>query len=142
MDNPHKTIKNIPLFETSYFTIQHIPSCKAIQYQLKGYLTESEARDFFEKILSYTIETKSNNLIADLSDFKGSHMNLAKYIDQVWSKQLSRAGIKRVARNHPTSKFGAFSNKIASGPGVQANLIIKEFETLDDAVKWVYHEEN
>lgn len=142
MDNPYKAIKHIPLFESSFLTIQHIPSCKAIQYQLKGYLTEEEARLFFEKILLYAEQTQSSNLIADLSEFKGAHMNLAKYVDQVWSKQLARTGIRRVAMNHPTSKFGAFANKIAAGPEVQAKLITKEFESLDDAVKWVYSEEN
>lgn len=142
MDNSHKTIKHIPLFDASYLTVQHVPSCKAIHYELKGYLTEEEAMSFFEKILHFAEETQSKNLIADLSVFKGAHMNLAKYVDQVWSKQLAHKGIRRVATKPPFSKFGAFADKIAAGPGATSNLITKYFESMDDAVKWVYYEEN
>lgn len=142
MDNSHKTIKHIPLFEYSYLTAQHIPSCKAIHYQLKGYLTEEMAMDFFKKILYYAEETQSKNLIADLSEFKGAHINLAKYVDKVWGKQLAKAGVKRVAIKPPASKFGAFSNKIAAGPGVHTYLITKEFDSIDEAVRWIYHLEN
>lgn len=105
-------------------------------------MQEDEARLFFEKILLYASQTGSRNLIADLSEFKGAHMNLAKYVNHIWSKQLAQTGIRRVAMTLPVSKFGAFSNRIASGPEVQANLITKEFESLDDAVRWIYNEEN
>lgn len=142
MDDSHRTIKHIPLFESSYLTAQHIPACKAIHYELKGYLTEEEARVFFDNILMYAEQTNSKNLIADLSHFKGAHMNHAKYVNHVWSKQLAEIGIKRVAIKLPVSNFGAFANKIAAGPEVHAHLITREFATMDEAVRWVYDKEN
>lgn len=142
MDDSHRTIKHIPLFKSSYLTAQHIPACKAIHYELKGYLTEEEARLFFDKILAYAKQTNSKNLVADLSEFKGAHMNLAKHVNQVWGRQLAEVGVKRVATKLPVSKFGAFANKIAAGPEIHAHLITREFDSLDEAVRWIYAEEN
>lgn len=132
-----RQVSSTVLHTSSFCQIDHLPVCKTICYQLKGYLEEDDAREFLEKVLFYIQKTQSQNLIAELSDYKGTHMDLAKYLGQVWSHKLTRFGVKRIAINVPKSKFGAFSNKISTISQGQTDLTYKDFNNLDDALAWV-----
>jgi hypothetical protein len=138
--NSLRQVNSTVLYTSPYCQIEHIPFCKTIYYTLKGYLQEDEALDFFETVLYFIEKKQSQNLVAELSEFKGTHMNMAKYANQLWSQKLARYGIRRVAIILPKSKFGEFCSKIAAGREAHTYLSFREFNHLQDSLTWICFE--
>lgn len=135
-------IKNAKiLYQTSYLTIAHTQAPETIVYKLSGYLDKPNAEDFFEKILKAIDETAVRFIVADLTDFKGSNLNLAKYANEVWIPKVAGKGITHVAMNTPKSEFGAFISKIAAGQKAQGLILFKHYKDLQDAFTWIKEEE-
>lgn len=132
-----RQVNSTTLYTSPYCQIEHIPLCNTIYYALKGYLQEDEALDFFGTVLYFIEKKQSQNLIAELSEFKGTHMNMAKYANQLWSQKLARYGIRRVAIIVPKSKFGAFCSKISAGREAHSYLSFMEFNNLQDSLTWI-----
>lgn len=105
-------------------------------------MEEPDAMDFFEKMLKALEQTRVRFIIADLTDFKGCHLNLAKYANEVWIPKVADKGVTHFAMNTPTSEFGAFTTKIAAGPIAQSLVTFRVFNDLNKAFPWFKEQAN
>lgn len=129
------------LYQDPFLLIKHVPEQETLFYKLSGYLEEPEGNIFFRKVLEEIEATKARKLVADLAEFKGGSITLAKYIDQVWTYKLANAGVIRIAFTNPRSKFGKFTNKVATGSQANMLLELRGFKNLNAAFDWVEQEE-
>lgn len=125
------------LFQNPYLEIVHIAFPNIIFYKLSGYLEKPDASEFFEKIINTIDETGARYIISDLSDFKGSNLNLAKFANEVWIPVIAGKGVTHVAMNHPKSDFGAFTSKIAAGKKAHELIHFRKFRELEEAFIWI-----
>jgi hypothetical protein len=126
----------ITKFQTSYLEVNYNEKRKIVAYKWIGHIMETEAKTGMAKILDIIKETKSKNLLADITSFKGGSVDTAKWVNDVWSQQLVNAGLRNVAVNVPLSAFGEFSNKIALGEKFISLLKVEKFTSLDEAYSW------
>lgn len=130
------------LYQDTILLIKCVPDLKTLFYKLSGYIEEPEADTLFTRVLEEIEKTKVLKLVADLTDFKGGSLILAKYMNQVWIQKLANAGIIRIAFTKPRSRFGQFTNKIATEGNVNTLLQFKEFKDLNAAFNWIEKEDD
>lgn len=110
---------------------------KAIVYKWKGYIRDEEAMTGMRRLLDMVKQSKAVNLLADLTAFAGGSVEMAKWIDRIWSAQLKEAGVKNLAIILPISSVGEYTNTLALGPHAAQNLNSKLFDSEQKAAEWL-----
>src|SRR5687768_6610877 len=114
-------------FKTSYIEVNYNEKRKIVEYKWIGRISDGDAKTGMAKLLDIIKTTKSKNLLADITSFQGGSVETAKWVNDIWSKQLVEAGLKNVAVNVPLSAFGEFSNKLALGEKFVSLLKVEKF---------------
>lgn len=124
------------IFEAPYLIVSVNEGEKAIIYKWKGHIKDEEATKGMNLITENIRKYSLKNMVADLNEFKGGSVNIAKWVNDVWSENLKAAGLEKLAVNVPESAFGDFSNKLALGAKTVSLLKVNKFTTITDAFTW------
>lgn len=130
------TVEKISFYKTSYIEVLYNSTHQAVEYKWIGFVNDEKSRDGMKKITEAIGKYKAPYLIADLWEFKGGVAETAKYVNDVWSEELKKAGVKKIALNLPDSIFGEISNKKAVGEKFVKLHTVEKFTSLEQAYEW------
>ena len=105
-------------------------------YRWKGHILDDEATDGFSELLAIIKKRGINNVIADISQFKGGTVKIAKWVNEEYSEMLKSANVQKMAIIVPESAFGEFSNTVALGQKFVSLIQVEKFSALQDAHNW------
>ncbi len=124
------------IFVAPYVEVYINKEENTLLYKWIGPLKDEDALEGMNLITENIRKHSLRNMIADLSEFKGGSVNVAKWINDIWSEKLKAAGLQKLSVNEPVSSLGDFSNKLAQGAKTLSLLQIRKFTTLADAYNW------
>jgi hypothetical protein len=123
-------------FVAPYIEAKYNAQHQVVEYKWIGHVKDQDAHIAFEKILNLCKNHKAKYIIADVTAFQGGSVQAAKWSNDVWSVQLSEAGVKKIAVNLPKSIFGEFSLKISLGEKFLTVMDVQKFTSLEQAYLW------
>ena len=124
------------VFDAPYLMVSINEEERAIIYKWIGHIKDEEAQKGMNLITDNIRRHSLKNMVADLNEFKGGSVNIAKWVNEVWSENLKAAGLEKLAVNVPVSAFGDFSNKLALGAKTVSLLKVNKFTSFSDAFAW------
>lgn len=122
--------------EASYLKIWVNREENVLVYKWLGYLQDTDAKKGMNLITANISRHSFTCMLGDLSEFKGSSVTTARWVNEVWSEKLKEAGLEKVAVYLPQGPFGDFSNKLATGEKTLSLLQVKQFTTYEGAYNW------
>lgn len=124
------------IFESPYLKVSVNLEEGALIYKWIGHIQEADAKKGMNLITDNISKHSFTNMLADLSEFKGGSINIARWVNEVWSESLKEAGLQKLAINIPTGAFADFSHKISLGAKTVSLLEVNKVTSYEDAYSW------
>ncbi|MDJ1479020.1 MULTISPECIES: hypothetical protein [Xanthocytophaga] len=130
-------MEKISYYKAPHVEVVYNPTHQTVEYKWIGFVNDAKAKEGMQKITEAIIKYKAPFMIADLIEFKGGLPETAQYVNDIWSEDLKKAGLQKIALNLPESIFGEITNKKALGEKfVSLHTVEKFAASFEQAYQW------